>query len=120
MPKKYKPFDVMKQTGARERLGRGLPIIYGPVGPPRREMEPDDQVAWLDLVVAAPPGRLERHHWMFLEITAGLLSRVRRGEGGKGIAKLLGKSLRDMGLTPGTEPTPAALLERFKGKGTVQ
>ena len=109
MPKRYKPFDVMKVTDSRERLSRRRPrILYGAVGPPRQSLDMDGQVAWLDLVVAAPPGRLERHHCFFLEMTAMILSTVRRGEANKRTVKLLGRNLRDMGLTPGTELAAAA------------
>ncbi len=110
----------MKVTDARKRLGEGATILYGAIGPPPERLEMDDQVAWLDIVAAAPAGRLERHHRIFLELTAGLLSMVRRGVGGKTIVRLLGTGLRDMGLTPGAEPTPTALLEQFKGRGPVQ
>ena len=117
MPKRYKPFDVMRNTGARARLHQPAAILYGEIGPPPARYDEDQRVAWLDIIEAAPPGRLEKHHRWWLDLTAVLLTRVRRAEATKGCVKLLGKSLRDAGLTPGEPPTPAAILDSFKPKG---
>ena len=110
MPKIYKPFNVMKNTDALERLRQPAAILYGQIGPPPDHFDMDDQVSWVDLVTAAPVGRLEKQHRKFVELTANVLSKVRRGEANRTSVKLLGECLHDMGLTPVRKSTPAARI----------
>ena len=118
MPKRYKPFEVMKQTDALERI-RASTAFYGAMGEPPARYDDEQRVAWLDLIDAVPAGVLEPMHCFFLDLTAHTLTQVRRGIGGKGMERELGKLLRKMGLTPGSPSSPTTLLAAFKGKGSV-
>ena len=120
MPKKYIPFDVMKETASRKRLAERATILYGAIGSPPKHFDMDQRVAWLDLVSAAPPGRLEAHHRKFLEMVVYNLIQVRSGEANKSMARLLGTLLRDMGLTPKTTAeSQSEVLLAFKGRGAA-
>ncbi len=118
MPKRYKPFEVMKQTDALERI-RTSRAFYGVMGEPPGWFGDEQQVAWLDLINAAPVGVLEPLYRSYLELTAHTLAQVRKGIGGRGMEKLLGKLLRQMGLTPGNPLPATAILGAFKGGGSV-
>ena len=117
LPRRYRNFDVMLDRGTRARFDRGELIDCGEVGRPPEYMTADDEIAWVDLVNAAPAGMLERHHCFWLEVSARVLAQARRGRKGRTADRLLRSCLRDLNLRPGPEPTPAEILDAFKPKG---
>jgi hypothetical protein len=111
MARPRKPTAELERKGAfkhdpqRRRARQNEPIPSGELGDPPYHLRIAEKRAWVELAAHAPPGVMKNSDRLLLEITCGLMAKLRDRNPMRGGLKaaelaLLIQCLSRMGLTP--------------------